>query len=160
MSDADAKAHAERVERTKDVLERQLADRRKEAQDRRERRMQFNKLLANPTLDAATKERMRAEFDTKERELMREARRRISPSDFETLAVIGRGAFGEVMVVRSRDDGHIYAMKKMLKDAMILKNQTGHVMAERTALSEVSEIGDWVVRLHFSFQVRGAVLLA
>ena len=37
-----------------------------------------------------------AAFEARERELLRSARRRWSSADFETLAVIGRGAFGEV----------------------------------------------------------------
>ena len=48
---------------------------------------------------------------------------RMTRDDFEALAVVGRGAFGEVRVVRSRGDGALYALKAMSKDAMIKKNQ-------------------------------------
>ena len=53
----------------------------------------------------------------------REHRRRLSPSDFEKLAIVGRGAFGEVQIVRMKGgvlNDEIYAMKRMLKEAMIL----------------------------------------
>lgn len=51
--------------------------------------------------------------------------RKVSIYDFETIAVIGRGAFGEVRVVRKRDDGKVYAMKVMKKSEMLKKNQVG-----------------------------------
>ena len=42
--------------------------------------------------------------------------------DFESLAIIGRGAFGEVRLCRSKE-GHIVAIKKMNKHEMMDKNQ-------------------------------------
>jgi serine/threonine protein kinase len=83
----------------------------------------------------------------------REHRRRLSPSDFEKLAIVGRGAFGEVQIVRMKGgvlNDEIYAMKRMLKEAMILKNQTGHIRAERDILTESEN--SWIVSLHYSFQ--------
>lgn len=109
------KALAERAEATKAHLERQLAERRREQAERRDRRIAFSKALADPSLSAEEKKRMQAEFDARERELLRESRKRYSPADFEVLCVIGRGAFGEVTIVRGKEDGKIYAMKKMSK---------------------------------------------
>lgn len=34
-----------------------------------------------------------------------------------------RGAFGEVRLVKSKTNGDIYAMKSMIKEAMVRKNQ-------------------------------------
>lgn len=156
MSEDALRAAEERAAATKELLERQLADRRREAAERRERRLALQRAVAAEP-DAEKKKLLQAEFESRERDILREARKRYSPSDFESLVTIGRGAFGEVTVVRGREDGRIYAMKRMLKDAMLAKNQVAHVMAERAALSEVGEAGgasavDWVVRLHFSFQ--------
>lgn len=53
---------------------------------------------------------------------MRAARKRVTVYDFEPLNVIGRGAFGEVRVVREKKSGKIYAMKKMNKTEMVFKN--------------------------------------
>lgn len=39
------------------------------------------------------------------------------------LTVIGRGAFGEVRVVRKKDTGEIYAMKKLKKSEMVKMGQ-------------------------------------
>lgn len=38
--------------------------------------------------------------------------------DYELLSIIGRGAFGEVRIVRHRATGEVLAMKKMKKAEM------------------------------------------
>ncbi|CAM9782039.1 unnamed protein product [Pylaiella littoralis] len=81
---------------------------------------------------------------------IREARKRLTKADFEALAMIGRGAFGEVRLVRKRDTGEVYAMKSMLKEHMILKNQVTHVKAERDVMAEADD--PWIVKLMYSFQ--------
>ena len=53
---------------------------------------------------------------------MRENRRRTTVYDFEPVAIIGKGAFGEVRVVRHKQTGEILAMKKMNKNEMVYKN--------------------------------------
>jgi serine/threonine kinase 38 len=54
---------------------------------------------------------------------MRQNRRKISIFDFESIAIIGKGAFGEVRVVRHKHTDEILAMKKMNKNEMVYKNQ-------------------------------------
>ncbi len=76
--------------------------------------------------------------------------RKITVTDFDTIAIIGRGAFGEVRVVRKKDDGKVYAMKIMRKSEMLKKNQVEHIRAERDVLALVDS--PWVVKLHYSFQ--------
>jgi serine/threonine kinase 38 len=78
-------------------------------------------------------------------------------SDFEMLTIIGRGAFGEVRLVRKRDTGRIYAMKKLRKVDMVKKDQVAHVIAERDVLSQTRH--DRVVKLYFSFQDVGYLYL-
>ena len=46
---------------------------------------------------------------------LRASRRQLAPEDFETLGVLGRGAFATVYLSRKRDDGAVYAVKKMRK---------------------------------------------
>ena len=43
--------------------------------------------------------------------------------DFEPIAIIGRGAFGEVRVCRDKQTREVVAVKKMKKQDMIVKNQ-------------------------------------
>lgn len=58
-----------------------------------------------------------------EAENQREQRRRLTTDDFDPLVIIGRGAFGEVRLVKKKASGDIYAMKSMIKEAMVRKNQ-------------------------------------
>ena len=81
---------------------------------------------------------------------MREDRKRLSVRDFVSLSVVGKGAFGEVRLVRKKDDGQLLALKAMVKDQMVVKNQVGHVRAERDILSEANN--PWLVKLQYSFQ--------
>ena len=53
--------------------------------------------------------------------MSRVAELRIRKSDFETLKVIGRGAFGEVGLVQQKGTGTIYAMKTLSKWHMLEK---------------------------------------
>jgi serine/threonine kinase 38 len=66
------------------------------------------------------------------------------------LAIIGKGAFGEVRVCRHMNTGEIFAIKKMRKDEMHKKNQVLHVRAEKDVLSEANN--KWIVDLIYSFQ--------
>lgn len=77
-------------------------------------------------------------------------RHKMSTADFEPLTLIGRGAFGEVRVVRERSSGCIYAMKSLRKAEMVRRGQVEHVMAERNLLAQVSS--KMVVKLFYSFQ--------
>eukprot|EP00123_Amoebidium_parasiticum_P017428 comp23850_c0_seq1/m.41678 comp23850_c0_seq1/g.41678 ORF comp23850_c0_seq1/g.41678 comp23850_c0_seq1/m.41678 type:complete len:454 (-) comp23850_c0_seq1:207-1568(-) len=86
----------------------------------------------------------------READFLRLKRTRLGPQDFDTLKVIGRGAFGEVRLGQKVDTGHIYAMKILRKADMLLKDQLAHVRAERDILAEANN--PWVVQLYYSFQ--------
>lgn len=75
---------------------------------------------------------------------------RLSRDDFEVLKVIGRGAFGEVAVVRMVNTDKIYAMKILNKWEMLRKAETACFQEER----DVMVFGDrqWITNLHFAFQ--------
>ena len=77
-------------------------------------------------------------------------RTRLGLEDFESLKVIGRGAFGEVWLVQKKDTGHVYAMKILHKAHMLEKEQVGHNRAERDILVEADSL--WVVKMFYSFQ--------
>lgn len=63
---------------------------------------------------------------------------RISINDFDILKIIGRGAFGEVLLVRKKDTKEIMAMKKLRKKDMKEKKQLLHVRTERNILAQSS----------------------
>jgi len=71
--------------------------------------------------------------------------------EFKPLAIVGKGAFGEVRICRHIQNNEIYAIKKMKKEEMHTKNQILHIRAERDVLSEANN--QWIVDLKYSFQV-------
>ena len=72
--------------------------------------------------------------------------------EFESIAIIGKGAFGEVRICRHiQNDYEIFAIKKMKKEEMHTKNQIHHIRADRDVLSEAHN--EWIVDLKYSFQV-------
>lgn len=101
-------------------------------------------------LSADVKKQMQQRLQAQEDEFLKAKRKKMSVNDFETLTIIGRGAFGEVRVCRKKDDKKIYAMKIMKKSEMLKKNQVQHIRAERDVLALADN--PWVVKLHYSFQ--------
>jgi serine/threonine kinase 38 len=103
------------------------------------------------------KQELRRALEHEEILVQKESRKKISVADFESLAVIGRGAFGEVRLVRRRGKqtdsyaGQIFALKSMKKEMMIVKNQVHHVNAEREALSAAEDSNRWLTALYYSF---------
>jgi len=86
----------------------------------------------------------------KETEHLRLLRRVEAPGSFNTIKIIGKGAFGEVRLVQRKTDANIYALKCLVKSEMFKKDQLAHVRAERDILAEADS--PWVVKLHSSFQ--------
>jgi protein-serine/threonine kinase len=54
---------------------------------------------------------------------LRLRRTKIKLSDFRTVKVIGKGAFGEVRLVQKVDTGKVYAMKSLQKAEMLKRDQ-------------------------------------
>jgi serine/threonine protein kinase len=90
-----------------------------------------------------------------EKERVRSARRKMSQDDFELLTVIGRGAFGEVRLVREKSAGpnaEVLVMKKIKKIDMLRKDEVRHVMSERDLMvTTAGAENEWVVQLYYSF---------
>ena len=98
------------------------------------------------------KKRQEAEIlAKKESNFLRFLRTRETPNNFQTIKVIGKGAFGEVKLVQRKSDGKIYALKSLIKSEMFKKDQLAHVRAERDILAD-SKDNPWLVKLHASFQ--------
>jgi len=77
---------------------------------------------------------------------------KVTKDDFELLTVIGKGSFGKVMQVKKKDDGKIYAMKVLRKEAIIARKQVTHTKAEKTILQKIQH--PFIVRLHYAFQTK------
>uniref|UniRef100_A0A8C0D0G8 non-specific serine/threonine protein kinase n=1 Tax=Balaenoptera musculus TaxID=9771 RepID=A0A8C0D0G8_BALMU len=70
--------------------------------------------------------------------------------DFEIIKVIGRGAFGEVAVVKMKNTERIYAMKILNKWEMLKRAETACFREERDVL--VNGDCQWITTLHYAFQ--------
>ncbi len=126
---------------------------RKEGMERLESKKKEEELetkMEELGLDEESKETLRKKLWKNTLYSIRERRRRVTKSDFESLAIIGRGAFGEVRLVRQEATGEVWAIKSMLKSVMIQKTQVNHVLAERDVLSLADN--PWLVKLQYSFQ--------
>lgn len=75
---------------------------------------------------------------------------RLTRDDFELIKVIGRGAFGEVCVVKLRHTERVYAMKILNKWVMLKRAEAACFHEERDVLVR----GDrrWITDLHYAFQ--------
>ena len=91
-----------------------------------------------------------SEIREKESKNLQKKLEKMSANNYESLAIIGRGAFGEVHVCRDKKTGEIVAIKKIKKDILFLKNQIKHTMDEQDFLSKVNS--PWIIKLKASFQ--------
>jgi len=143
----------ERANRAKELLSRRYVGLKRQQEARQGRKVQLESQMIG--LAEEKKQQLRHHLEHEEMLIQKESRKQITTADFESLVVIGRGAFGEVRLVRSkpkRDEPvQIYALKSMKKEMMILKNQVGHVRAEREALSKASSENKWLTSLYYSF---------
>lgn len=126
--------------------------------DRKRDFQSLEKLMGALSLSAEEKMIIKNEVFHREAEALREQRIGLSIYDFDPIAIIGKGAFGEVRVVRNKRTQEIFALKKMKKTEMIYKNQVSHVHAERNVL--VAAASPWIVQLHASFQDASYLYLA
>ncbi|XP_060101745.1 serine/threonine-protein kinase MRCK alpha isoform X9 [Heteronotia binoei] len=75
---------------------------------------------------------------------------RLHKEDFEILKVIGRGAFGEVAVVKLKNTDKVFAMKILNKWEMLKRAETACFREERDVL--VNGDNQWITTLHYAFQ--------
>ena len=98
----------------------------------------------------AQKEKIKAEMNERLFSKFRRQREKLTIRNYESLSIIGRGAFGEVHVCREKKTGEIVAIKKIKKEVLFIKNQVIHVRNEQQLMSQVKS--PWIVDLKASFQ--------
>lgn len=77
----------------------------------------------------------------------------MSVSDFELLAVVGKGAYGKVYLAKKkygRNAGRFYAMKVSRKEDVFEKKQVEHAKLEQRILKAIEH--PFIVRLRYAFQ--------
>ena len=71
---------------------------------------------------------------------------------FEVLpsSIVGRGAYGEISLVRRKEDREIFALKRVSKASVVSRNHAVYARSERDALalssSDPSQQSVWLVR--------------
>lgn len=107
------------------------------------REISINAFKNNKCVDAFLK-RYRKEYETLERY-------RVGTSDFTVVQVLGKGAFGEVKLVRHNASEKVYAMKCILKSEMLTRPEGISSFWEERHIMAFSN-SDWIVRCHWAFQ--------
>ena len=72
--------------------------------------------------------------------------------DYEVVKLVSNGAYGAVYLVRHRDTRQRFAMKKINKQNMLLRNQIEQAFAERDILCFTDN--PFVVSLHCTFETK------
>ncbi|PVH74753.1 kinase-like protein [Cadophora sp. DSE1049] len=122
----------------------------KRARDRNVRQSEMEQRLGDPNQSQSRREQTWSNAGKQEGKYLRFLRTKDSPDNYQTLKIIGKGAFGEVKLVQKKQDGKVYAMKSLIKSEMFKKDQLAHVRAERDILAESDS--PWVVKLYTTFQ--------
>jgi serum/glucocorticoid-regulated kinase 2 len=73
-----------------------------------------------------------------------------SVEDYSRLSVIGKGTYAKVLLVRSKLDKQVYAMKVLKKKYIIEKNQEKNIMTEKSILCDMHH--PFLVKLKGCFQ--------
>ena len=101
-------------------------------------------------INETQKQKIINEINQIESKKSRKIREKQTIHEYESIKIIGRGAFGEVHVCREIKTGKIYAIKKLKKDVLIQKNQVIHIRSEQQIMSKIKS--PWIVDLKASFQ--------
>eukprot|EP00201_Polytomella_parva_P023273 CAMPEP_0175045356 /NCGR_PEP_ID=MMETSP0052_2-20121109/4366_1 /TAXON_ID=51329 ORGANISM="Polytomella parva, Strain SAG 63-3" /NCGR_SAMPLE_ID=MMETSP0052_2 /ASSEMBLY_ACC=CAM_ASM_000194 /LENGTH=525 /DNA_ID=CAMNT_0016308855 /DNA_START=48 /DNA_END=1625 /DNA_ORIENTATION=+ len=139
-----------RAEAAKSYIENLYNMKQQSLHDRYARRRALESELQKGGVNDDKKRQYLAELEKRESDYTRLQRQKMSVVDFEPLTIIGRGAFGEVRIVKEKSSNKIMAMKKLKKSEMLLRGQVEHVKAERDVLAEVQN--PFIVKLYYSFQ--------
>ena len=110
----------------------------------------MDKRLREPNNSREKREQIWSTAGRKEGQYLRFLRTKDTTGNYQTIKVIGKGAFGEVRLVQRKKGGQVYAMKSLVKTEMAQRDQLAHVRSERDFLAEAET--PWVVKLFATFQ--------
>lgn len=113
----------DKVTKAKVTLENYYSNLISQHEEREHRYRHLERSMEEDGLSDEQKNQRRQLHAVKETEFLRLKRSRLGVEDFESLRVIGKGAFGEVRLVQKKDTGHIFAMKILRKADMLEKEQ-------------------------------------
>ncbi|XP_063310153.1 microtubule-associated serine/threonine-protein kinase 4 isoform X1 [Pelobates fuscus] len=107
-------------------------------------------LLAN--YDSGTAETPETDESVSSSNTSLKIRRKPCESDFETIKLISNGAYGAVYLVRHKETRQRFAMKKINKQNLILRNSIQQAFVERDILTFAEN--PFVVSMYCSFETR------
>eukprot|EP01125_Pyxidicula_operculata_P003243 TRINITY_DN1374_c0_g1_i1.p1 TRINITY_DN1374_c0_g1~~TRINITY_DN1374_c0_g1_i1.p1 ORF type:complete len:439 (+),score=99.47 TRINITY_DN1374_c0_g1_i1:75-1391(+) len=82
---------------------------------------------------------------------------KVGKEDFQIMSLLGKGAFGEVYLVKHKASGRYMALKQMDKSIIQAKQKTEHVKNEKRVLTQGRS--PFLVRMHYSFQTDECLFL-
>lgn len=120
---------------------------------RRKRRESYQAKIKDMACSNSADDELQREWKklcNKESAYLRSRRTRPKFGDFEVIAQIGKGGYGEVFLCRKTDTREILALKRMRKSALMVQNEVHHILNERNVLA--SSDSPWLVKMLYSFQ--------
>ena len=83
--------------------------------------------------------------------------KKVGPSNFICLALLGQGSFGEVYLVQEKNTKNYFAMKVLDKKRIAKQNIFKYAMTERNVLSIINF--PFIVKLNYAFQTKEKLFL-
>ena len=94
--------------------------------------------------------RLDEEMNNKEQEQDQALNVKVTYNDFEPIKLLGRGSFGEVLLVRLKANKKVYAMKILNKNLLKIKKQELHTKTERDLMVKIN--CPFIVNIKSAFQ--------
>ncbi|XP_004914526.1 rho-associated protein kinase 2 isoform X2 [Xenopus tropicalis] len=111
----------------------------------------LNSIVLDLDFPALRKNKNIDNFLNRYEKIVREVRKlQMKAEDYDVVKVIGRGAFGEVQLVRHKGSQKVYAMKLLSKFEMIKRSDSAFFWEERDIMAFANS--PWVVQLFCAFQ--------
>ena len=131
----------ERAAAAKAKLENKFGQMKRGFVQRKQRSRELERRMDELQLPEHEKQQQRDKLKKAEAKVIIDSATHTTTRHFHMLRIIGKGAFGQVRLVQKKDTGEIYALKTMVKSAMMEKKQAGHVRSERNVLAMNAEAG-------------------
>ncbi|KAI0717491.1 kinase-like protein [Cerioporus squamosus] len=125
---------------------------------RKERRARFDEDTAKRQLTQSEYAQEFKSYRGRERAVLRKRRIKTKVDQFQIIAQVGQGGYGEVFLARKADTREVCALKKMRKRTLFKMDEVRHVLVERDILTATKT--PWLVRLLYAFQDPSHVYLA
>lgn len=98
------------------------------ARDRNGRAQELDLVIKDPAVSDHRKKSKQEGLRKSEVNFLRFLRTSERPQNYQTLKIIGKGAFGEVKLVQRKHDGKIYALKSLVKAEMVSTLTSYHLL--------------------------------